>query len=405
FSSSDDSVAVLNNSPTRRGQASVVGAVDDSATVTANFPTTAFQADGTLFVGLFAYVLSDLDSLVQPLIVDPDTGALTDTDGSAQGDDSPGEFVIHPNGLFLYVVNLFTEMVTVYEIDPDTGALNHVQDFPVDDCGCGTVLVVEPTGHRLYLVDSNIGQVKVLDIDLADGSLTDSGISEITGSFVEDAEMTPDGRFLQVLDLSDNVIYTYEIDPATGAPMPPTTTPTGGETPFDLAIDPLGRFLFVISDAGRTLESSLLDPFTGLPAAPFQFSISDQLMGMAVDPQGQTLVAGATALGGRARAKRGCAASREMVVEGCGCPDDLVYTFTIDPCDGFLDQTGTTATSPAPAGLAVDPRGRFAWTSSDFGEVVSGFALNREDFTAAPLDPRDLMLPELFFLLQMETTP
>ncbi len=130
--------------------------------------------------GRFAYVNSEMGSLVTAFSYDSQNGALTQiqvnstipTDFAAE--NNTAEIGVHPNGRFLYVSNRGHDSIAVFEVNPGTGMLKFVEHTPTQ----GKIprnFVVDPSGQFLFVANQETGNIVQYRIDQNTGRLAPAG--------------------------------------------------------------------------------------------------------------------------------------------------------------------------------------------------------------------------------------
>jgi 6-phosphogluconolactonase len=182
--------------------------------------------------------------------------------------------VIDPNGNFLYAntdgapvtplgnnaCGLFYSDVWAFSIDSANGALTPVSGSPftfqrnICEVGHAPQWVTEemdPSGQRLFLVDSGNATITVFAIDPSSGALTllPGSTTEHSGPSFTAAAMDPKGSFLY----AGGPVYSFtgfSLTVGTGAlpllpgmPVQITPTPTNDEGSLYMVVDPSGKFL------------------------------------------------------------------------------------------------------------------------------------------------------------------
>jgi 6-phosphogluconolactonase len=170
----------------------------------------------------------------------------------------------------------------------------------------------------------------------------------------------PKGEFLYVTDVGSDSITGFGVDATTGrlTALPGSPFPTG-PLPLGMTVDPSGRFAYAATGtdeypfgtiSGHTIDSvsGALAPIPGSPFLDFP-KIGEQPISIVVHPTGKFAI----------------------VTNGVN-PDMAVYA--INAVTGALTPIPG---SPFPGGggaLAVDPTGKFAYTTSNVG--IFGYTIN-----------------------------
>lgn len=139
---------------------------------------------------------------------------------------------------------------------PKNGEFGTAVNVPV--LGLTDSLAIEPSGRFLYAMDISAGGVSVYTIDQSNGAVAFTAgpycnyCSNITsGGIGQSILIDPTGHFLYVIDESGGPAYVaaiagFSINPQTGA-LTPLSNPVGyaGFQGRTGAIDPTGNFLYV----------------------------------------------------------------------------------------------------------------------------------------------------------------
>lgn len=402
FASSDPALVDLSNFSSERGVGHIGGPEGQTATVSTALPGSAITCDGSLYTGLYVYLVSEIFGQVMALKPNLADGQLTFLEDHT-GTESPDDLIIHPNGLFVYVLNYDTDSVSTFAVAPGTGLLTELGDSPVPDCTCSSRLAIDPQGHYLYVPTGLTEDITLFAIDPDNGTLTDLGVAQVCGGQPVDAHIRPDGRFLYLSDASSETIWIYEVDPRTGALSAPTQM-TPGFLPEAFAIDPLGRFAWLTNLDVKDLQSFVLDPWTGAwtPAAPPATTPGFQPASITVDPKARFVYTGTIDDGsgrGQVSHRAGCGEKGALRVGAdvadCGC-EDAVEGFEVGGDGGLFATVPPSQTALSyPNSMAVDPTGRFAWAASYTGGGVSGYAIDQVTGALSALVPRDLSIDNI----------
>jgi 6-phosphogluconolactonase len=186
-------------------------------------------------------------------------------------------------------------------------------------------------------------------------------------------------QFVYVANESSGTISGYKIEPTTGeltpivgSPFPTDTPPSpAAASPLSLTVDPRGRFAYSANFAG-SVSGYTIDSTTGaltlIPGSPL---ILVGASFVTVDPRGRFAYV--------------------ALLPGIA-PGGTIWGYTIDRITGALTPISGSPfpgePGGAPAAIAVDPSGRFAYAANDTGSV-SGYAINSDTgaLTAVPGSP------------------
>jgi 6-phosphogluconolactonase (cycloisomerase 2 family) len=277
------------------------------------------------------------------------TGTLTPVPGSpfAAG-ANPVSAAVDPSGKFLYVANGSelcpacpgANTVSAYTIGA-TGALTPIAGSPFA-AGAGPFSVaVDPTGRFVYVANQFSANVSAYSINGATGALTPiSGSPFAAGTNPFSVVVHPTGKFLYVVNIVSGNVSAYSINAATGALTPISGSPFGaGHESALAAVSPSGLFYWVPNFSDNNIQSYSVNVTTGaLTSLGVTTSSGSGPTSVAVDPTG-SFVYVTDQFSGDVSAYLGAA--------------------------GLLVANGSPATgAPATRFSAVDPSGRFLYTSN-----------------------------------------
>jgi 6-phosphogluconolactonase len=222
------------------------------------------------------------------------------------------------------------------------------------------------------------------------------------------------GQFVYVANVNDNNISGYSVDDATGALIPIPGSPfASGTFPRSVTADPTGRFVYVVNLGDNNVSGYAIDAATGaltsIPGSPFHAGSGP--ICIALDPQDRfayvanfsqqsiseytiNAVTGALIPGGSVA---GVGSLQSLAVDPAG---RFLYStnaflpasvtgFTINQSTGALGGIGSFLTGNLPLSVAVDPSGRFAYVANANDKDVSGFTINaaKGTLTSIPGSP------------------
>jgi 6-phosphogluconolactonase len=130
--------------------------------------------------GRFAYVNSEMGSLVTAFAYDAESGALTQLQVNSTipaaftEENNTAEIGVHPNGRFLYVSNRGHDSIAVFGVNSDTGMLTFVEHTPTQ----GKIprnFAIDPTGRFLFVANQETDNIVQYRIDQNTGRLTPTG--------------------------------------------------------------------------------------------------------------------------------------------------------------------------------------------------------------------------------------
>jgi len=257
-----------------------------------------------------------------------------------------------------YVSDFARAAVLVYRIDPATGALlpSALGPFLVEDKPAHIVL--HPDGRFVYVANWGAGTLSGFAIGRGGELIPVPGSPFVTAAHPESIAILPSG-FLYVANYGDDVVTGFAIDPASGslAPVPGSPFATGAH-PISVAASPAGDAVYVANDMSSTVSAFAVDPRTGalsgVSGSPFV--TGDRAFSVAVSPSGRFVYV-VDGVSSDVTAFR-----RDLVRQG---RQDL------HPITGSPFATGAN-----PAGVTVDPSGRFAFVANWGGGTVSSFRID-----------------------------
>jgi 6-phosphogluconolactonase len=130
--------------------------------------------------GRFAYVNSEMGSLVTALRYDPASGVLKELQTTSTlpkdfaGTNNTAEAEVHPNGRFLYVSNRGHDTIALFAIDASTGMLTFVEHTPTQG-KTPRNFAIDPTGSYLFAANQDTDNIVLFRIDQNTGRLTPTG--------------------------------------------------------------------------------------------------------------------------------------------------------------------------------------------------------------------------------------
>jgi 6-phosphogluconolactonase (cycloisomerase 2 family) len=194
--------------------------------------------------GRFAYAVNVANDTISAYAIDGNTGALTPLPGSPFPQDPtlsgerPVSVAIDPSGVFVFVANYYFRTIRAYRIDQNTGALSQVPGSPFPAGINPESVTVDLNGQFVYVANGyhgGNGTVSAYSIDRGSGSLTPvpgSPFAVPIGGFPSPGSVpcsvtvhaTASGQVLYVADAWQNYIWEYNIDETNGALVPSSTS-------------------------------------------------------------------------------------------------------------------------------------------------------------------------------------
>jgi len=284
---------------------------------------------------------------------DPNSGVLTQIAGSPfPAGDGAESMVIHPSGKFLYVANpgAAENDISLFTIASD-GVLSEVTPRTLVSPGGSSpqLLVMDPTGNFLYVMNVSSANISVFSIDSSAGALSPvTGSPFFTNLTPQYMALAPSGNLLYVASSVSSVggqssgsIEAFSVNAGVLSPL--GVTSSDGANPSSLAIDPKGAFLYVANKASNTISIFGINSSGGLTevsGSPLN-DVDQGPVAMIVDQSGNYLYV----------ANQG---------------SSNVATYSLDPTSGF-----PTAIADSPFGsegdpsfLALDPSGKYLFVGN-----------------------------------------
>ncbi len=308
--------------------------------------------------GTFLYAASNGSDNVTAFAIDAASGALTPIGSPVPVGDGPSAAVVSPDGGYLYVVNRIAETVSTLSIDQGSGALTPVGSS-VPTGIAPTSIAVNPDGSALYVgfigtyfdfqgglnsyaIEPATGALTAVDTEFADTAEIDSSVA-----------VTPSGKYVLAAYLGLSDLAVYETGPGgTLTIADPDIFDIG--SPADVIVDHSGSHVFVSDYAQNEVYSLMLDQETG----------GLTTVGGAVDwrgAYGAAVVHGSQPLD--------TTSAYALVTNQ---DDDTVSTYSI-ASDGTLVPGGTEPTADNPVGVAISSEGSLAVVTSETGNVAASY--------------------------------
>ncbi|MCE9592849.1 MAG: beta-propeller fold lactonase family protein [Planctomycetes bacterium] len=344
--------------------------------------------------------------------VDRATGALGDPRAMGTRDQPMTLALIQdnhaavPRSRFVYVANGGSHDLSVYAANNTNGAL-HTITASVFSPGSPRVALATPNGRFVYSLTSGADTARGFAVDAVTGELTSVGWPSPLASTPVAGVIDPSGRFLFALSADDDLVQCFEINPTNGT-LALRGSANTGSGPSALAIDSTGRFLYVANHAASSISFFRIDPRNGAltqtqPESSvngFPSAISchpdgrhlylvleqsgtalkldiDAVTGELSSPVPQSSGVWPTAIAVDARGRFAYSANRTN--SGFG---DLTY-YDIDNATGDLTPIGSAITGLGPIAAVGDPSGRFLYVLNETDDTVTVYAVNQTN--GAPL--------------------
>jgi 6-phosphogluconolactonase len=130
--------------------------------------------------GKFAYVLSELKSVITVFSHDPSTGSLKPIQTVStlppgySGENAPAEIEMDKAGKFVYASNRGHDSIAVFAVDEQSGKLKQVQIVPTQGKE-PRGMQIDPTGKWMFVGNQKSNQFVIFRIDPKTGQLSPTG--------------------------------------------------------------------------------------------------------------------------------------------------------------------------------------------------------------------------------------
>jgi 6-phosphogluconolactonase len=312
---------------------------------------------------------------------DGSTGKITRAHLAVAAAD-PSWVVVHPNGKVLYAANEAgkNSMVSAYAIDATSETLTLLNQLPArgeDPC----YLSFDRTGQYLFAANYSSGNVVVFPI------LRDGRLGEPTANVQDQGALGPnrerqdaphahwiaaDGHFVYVSDLALDRILMHQFDgrglltsvdppasPRKNAASEPSPTLAPGTGPRHATFSANEKFLYVLGELQSTVTVFASD------AAHRAFQHIQQISALPAGFSGRNDAA-EIALD---------PSGRFLYTSNRG--DDSIAVFSVNAKKGILTLVANVPTGgKEPRHFAIDPAGRFLLAENQFSDNVVEFAID-----------------------------
>jgi 6-phosphogluconolactonase (cycloisomerase 2 family) len=338
---------------------------------------------------------------------------------------------------FAYVANLTggtAQGGSISSYTVDTTSATPLTALANTDASSPQQVLLHPSGHLLYYIDS-LSHLHILDVNPADGSLTDPGITgpvdNCKASGTQVGVIDPTGNFIYVITAEGNCIFGFKInqtaDPTTNGSLTllPGFNPTSGlstgagTSPSWIMTDRTGKFLYVVNGGNNTIGeykinsdgslAALATPTIATGNAPL-FGTTDTNGHLFVANEGTiqsvsayTITATGTNAGQLTHIAdttiTGATATINVLTDptgkflyvvdaNSGGGAGQVFAYNLNPATGAITtQIGTAkATDVAPTGMAIDPTGVLLAVDNFFGNDISMYTVGT-DGSLTPTTP------------------
>jgi 6-phosphogluconolactonase (cycloisomerase 2 family) len=181
----------------------------------------------------------------------------------------PESLVVDPSGHFVYVPNARDNTVSMFTVNAVNGLLAPMSPATVPTGAQPQFIAVDPLDRFVYTANSNDNTISMFTITSGTGVLVPTRPATVAlpplpadlGPVC--VTVDPTGHFVATCD-GDGRVSMFIIDPGTGAL---TLTSQGGilegSFAFSLAFDPTGRYLYVVDNKYNRLDFLTVNQTTG----------------------------------------------------------------------------------------------------------------------------------------------
>jgi 6-phosphogluconolactonase len=306
------------------------------------------------------YVPNNLSNTMAEFLVDNLTGGLSAFPLQDTTKNRPWEIAVTPNNQFLYVGHE-EGYIAVFTVSPN--GTTTFQAPPLVNTPNVKGMAIDPAGQFLYTSSGTSNQIFVFSINGTTGVLTPlpAFTVNLAGGTLPQGMAVDALGHLYVAFAGTGTIGQYAIQ-SNGSLVQIAAPIASGLSTQRLALNPAGTLLFASNSVSGTVTWYGVSPVTGALQAPAGNSITVPVafpLGLVVQNSGQFLI----------------------VVDNAHNTNN-VFVYPIGS-GGSLSGSGASGIvgSPftagsAPAGVAIDPSGRFAFVSNSSSANVSQFSIN-----------------------------
>jgi 6-phosphogluconolactonase len=317
-------------------------------------------AKGQYIAYVGTYTATTSSKGIYALRFDAEKGQLTSLGVAAETAD-PSFLAVHPNGKYLYAVNEISTFnggsggaVSAFSISAKTGALKFLNQVPTRGAGPCHVSV-DKSGAYVLVANYDGGSIASFAVH-EDGSLgTASGFVQHSGSGPNKQRQegphahwigtSPDNRFALAVDLGLDQVIVYGFDSSKGIFKPVLSgfaKVKPGAGPRHLAFHPNGKFAYVLSE----MDSSV---------TVFSYQAKNGAFSSL-----QTISALPKEYAGRKEAAEIAVDPSGKFLYTSNRGHDSIAIFEINPAKGTLKSLGQVLSGgQTPRHFAIDPTGTF----------------------------------------------
>ena len=342
------------------------GALTESKTITARAgPRSIAFVVGDKpveYLPQFAFVLNSASSSVSVFGVDKATGRLKFINKAKTG-KRPLSLSTDPSGDFLYVTNSGSDTISAFKIDT-TGELQEIPASPFNAGGQPSAIHVDYNGRYVYVINKGSKNMSVYEMESTTGFLKEipkSNLYNASPYFIgpdpTDIFLHPSERFAYSLSTKEKSIIALEFYGHGPLAIKYRTSEfpiTVGKKPVSMAFDPIGKFAYVIDAGTNKLESYSVSFKKGFNSLGAPLETGKDPVGIDITPNGKYI----------------------YVVNR---KSNNISTYRNSGKDnGFLKQVNSKVkTGKNPSGIKIDPSGKFAYVVNEGSDDVSMYSINQ----------------------------
>jgi len=263
---------------------------------------------------------------------------------------------------FVYTANAAGNPSTVSALStsPSTGALSPIGGSPYGTGSGSMALAADTTNHRVYIANSQSGDISAFNLDPTTGAL-----SKVLGSpfgseaGVDSLVVSPDGAFVYAVSGTSANLWAFSINASgeLGQLGSPIVIAPGSVQSSAVVMDPTGTYLYTLTadslsakvyGFGRDHTTGALTPLSGFP-----FDIPGLANQSAFDRTGNFLLLTGT---------------NEFATKGG------IEVFSLNSSTGALTLvSGPLQVGDDPAGVAEDASGNYVYIPNTADVTISAF--------------------------------
>ena len=301
---------------------------------------------------------------------DAGTGRLTHKEDIAL--NGPGPMAVSPTKPVLYACLRASQEIVSLKIDPGTGSLTTIGTFGLEE---GPAMIsTDRTGRFLFGAYYGGGAVSVNPID-DNGVAGDPQIQRETTTERAHYIQADDSNKIVIVPhvLPGNAIFVFQLDAETGklTAVGPPVRPPEGEGPRHFCFHPNQNFIFTANEDSSTVTSYRFDNQTGA-LSPVQTVAT-------LPPEGYT----------PGPEPNSCSQIRitpnGKFLYAPNRGHDSVACFRIGD-EGGLDTIGYIATERHTRGTAMDPDGKYFYTTGTQSGNMASYTISQQTGALEPLE-------------------